>query len=642
MFSIYKELTTMEGKMSPKDRKFNSQKYFLYKIEEIFKNHHHSLEQNRTSSIQALLQDCIEINEEIFKGTGDVSRLEKSRDNLYKALFFELKTNPVTEHNLIKRDVENLLRSVTFTESKEKDNSKSKEKDNSKNKEGNINIHIKDKLAVYNFISSLTKKIKRQDIIKMHLDILYDSNQVISSFKEVDTLLDSFLNELLYEGYSLNFLDEWYQEHILKSKRFQKLTPENINIVLNIFNSLNFYKNTYVISIECWLPEQLAKELTEKSFLNFGYEFKIDEDSYIGVDNIYSGSGYYFLMTEIKACDKYKAAEKVKDALESYIDIYKSALNTFPETSLVAEKCWVRHVVNDKSEMLRTDKEKDLEIKPNKRDIENILDFINIRDDIRIRNIQSTDVLIIERAFELIRQAMDSSKENKLLNLWSALEYLLTSYPKNSIIEKARQVIPKAIALYYIKDKMNILWERIIEYKETNEFPSMQAMLICNKLFHECAYGENKYIKERFVEFLSNSYAQDLYNNFFNDIIIQREIAELNGLLENLETTGKIIQLVHDQIENDLNRIYRIRNKLVHSGNDKTDNLDVIIGRLYRYVNSLIGTIIYHKKRNSDLNLTEILFSLVQTYDWYINYIKEPEKQVYSKTNIAFPKYLFI
>lgn len=87
-------------------------------------------------------------------------------------------------------------------------------------------------------------------------------------------------------------------------------------------------------------------------------------------------------------------------------------------------------------------------------------------------------------------------------------------------------------------------------------------------------------------------------------------------------------------------------------------NVDILTIRLNKYVNSLLGTIIYYLKRNPHLDITDVLNSIYETYEWYLDCIKkeyEKNKKIIKAkseqkaTNLvldiktlAFPPYLYL
>jgi hypothetical protein len=189
---------------------------------------------------------------------------------------------------------------------------------------------------------------------------------------------------------------------------------------------------------------------------------------------------------------------------------------------------------------------------------------------------------------------------------------------------------------------MNMLWDRMKYYRYKPIGKSI------NNFFDECCReGKSfEYDLENYAMVLSDTeLAIKLYKEFDFNIIIQREISELNTLLINKDgILLSVIKDLNELIKQDLNRIYRVRNKLAHSGNNIPENIDTFTYRLYRYVNSLISTLIYHIKRNPELTITEILYSIVETYEWYMEFISavEKDRQVQNIKDLVSPRYLYL
>ncbi|MDF9840749.1 MULTISPECIES: hypothetical protein [unclassified Paenibacillus] len=610
--------TMMEENMSAQERKLVSQKYFIYRINEYFKNNHHILQEKRCDSVRAMLCDCLDIHDEINKNKGDVTKLEIALNYLYKAIIYRIEENPLSKHPFLLKDFNNLIKKL---------------KEEKRN-------HV----AEFSFISSLLKKIKNKDIITFHIDIIKDVDKL--SFSQVDELLDSLVNELLYEGYSLSFLDEWCVENILKAPEIKDLNERNLAILLGKFQEVSCKSNKYSVILNSWLPKELFEELSTKTTIKIN-DFVFSEfnknEMVIKEHNKHfiNSENYYFLKTETIACDKYKAIEKSKNTLDEFLRMYKF----FEGNSRTNQMICLHVLVKQEGENANWEKPRPANTdysriikEMDSREKEDIRDFITLRDELRNKNIQSNDLLVIQRALDLIGTSSEQSMENRLLNIWSALEYLLTFYSRTSIIEKARQIIPKVICLYYIKDKMNKLWEKILLFKEKHTQ--------INAIYTICVdtEKEDKYDKINFPSYLANTEkAQESYNALSFNITMQREVAELNFLLNKAGGTKTIITNTYTKIEHDLNRIYRIRNKLVHSGSNLNTNIDIYTGRIYRYVNCLLGTLIYHIKRSPELTITEILYSIDSTYEWYIEFLKEHENQpVANIRELSSPPYLYL
>ena len=153
-----------------------------------------------------------------------------------------------------------------------------------------------------------------------------------------------------------------------------------------------------------------------------------------------------------------------------------------------------------------------------------------------------------------------------------------------------------------------------------------------------------------------NKYSAILSELSFH-IVLERECREIIMLLTEPEKTSKAIQEYFDGIKHDLNYIYRLRNQLIHSTKDIDDSLEYISFRLYRYVNSVLSTILYYQEKNNLYSITDILISVDATYQDYNKKLspdikkkkKKSSSEIASETlspediyRIVRPKYLFI
>ena len=79
--------------------------------------------------------------------------------------------------------------------------------------------------------------------------------------------------------------------------------------------------------------------------------------------------------------------------------------------------------------------------------------FLKLKDDL-----VNEDIKVLERVLYTLNTAKTYKIQNRFLNFWSALEYTLYPFPRYTIIEKARVVVPEVFSLFYIKNKLNIFW----------------------------------------------------------------------------------------------------------------------------------------------------------------------------------------
>ena len=74
--------------------------------------------------------------------------------------------------------------------------------------------------------------------------------------------------------------------------------------------------------------------------------------------------------------------------------------------------------------------------------------FLKLKDDL-----VNEDIKVLERVLYTLNTAKTYKIQNRFLNFWSALEYTLYPFPRYTIIEKARVVVPEVFSLFYIKNK---------------------------------------------------------------------------------------------------------------------------------------------------------------------------------------------
>ena len=99
--------------------------------------------------------------------------------------------------------------------------------------------------------------------------------------------------------------------------------------------------------------------------------------------------------------------------------------------------------------------------------------FIELKD-----LMKSSDVDILERILHTLHNAKSYNIQNRYLNFWSALEYAIYPFPKESIIEKARVLVSESFA-FYIKDKMNIFWKRLgYVMRKTQHWKNILSVII--------------------------------------------------------------------------------------------------------------------------------------------------------------------
>lgn len=622
------------------NRKLNTYRYFIFSIKEYFDNQYFKLENRKFESLRNLLIDYIELDRQTKLNANDGEKLRRSKEALLQNILFYLENSALKKHEKFSKDIKNLINIIkkNFEEKDKESESKTKKKYSSKEE---IIIHT---------ITPLYKKIKNNDIIEVWIDILTEN---INNYNDVDKLIDCYVSELLFEGYSLEYLNEWWKQicnfDVIKNTN----NEDDLKNIIEKFKELSKNCNgIYKIILSLDLPKKLKEELKENKVLEINrFKYKLaDKEIYKKdeKDEKFFESNLEYLEVEVKACDKYRALDLSIYNIENYIDIYRVIDNSIKARAI--KQCLF---INDNdNEIISIHNKAKYTKEFTTREKEDIQDFIDLRDEFRRSREDSKVIIEIESVINIVHKMSEFTIENKVLNSWSSLEKIVSSYSAPSIIEKVNGIIPKVMAMYTIKQKMNHLWDRLLPIIDKLNDDSLK----------ECSRKSNskKYNKERFAKYLLNDItALGLYEKTSSNVVINRSIAEINNLLKNPKALEEHIKFVEQSIRHNINSLYRLRNNIVHNGGKVDIKIEYKIMTLQHYINCIIGTLIHHIRINPDLIIEEVLHSIVITYNSYIAGIKELENKIsniqksdlskkekeiikFGMENIAFIKYLYL
>ncbi len=589
---------------------FISQKYFIFKLADILNNSFHIFEEKRMESLQLVIGLCLDTYEEMHNTPIGTNKLEKSYSSLLENLAFHLNKHPFRKLQIYKTDFERLCRLIK---------NKDKEKDT-----------VKNPYELYMGMKSLQRKLRIQNLSAQYIE----SMEASLSFQEIDILIESFVSDLLYVGYSLNYLNKWYSE-LKDDAFFECMEKGDISLYIEKFKELNGEKKEYEVIIPYTVKSESQKEIANR-LLTKHFIIKSRED-YKKFSSDWNWKEETYACKMYIAADYYKAIEIAKKEFLTDKELFSMWQNV---TDVIRENVTIGCVFQEK--LLRMDIRKVDNTKLinyfDRNRTEQLNIFINLKD-----GMKNEDVDTLERILHMLHTAKTYNIQNRFLNFWSALEYSIYPFPKKSIIEKARTIVSESFTLFYVKNKMNIFWERL-NYTMSKKGSDKQYPK-CKKLLEYCRDGED-FNTQKLISFLQDSSRYEgVLNEIAFNIVLEREIRELIMLVSEPKKLKKAITEYHNSIIHDLDCIYRLRNQLIHSAKAKDDSLEHISLRLYRYVNSIISTILYYKKGNAEVSIIEILNSLHNTYEVYQEELERyKDKKLTSAEGykIVRPKYLFL
>lgn len=503
------------------------------------------------------------------------------------------------------------------------------------------NDAAKSSYELYLAMKSLLKKLKEDDLTKRYIECL----QGDMLFAAVDNLIETLVSDLFYMGYSLNYLNEWYVANMRDDSFYTAIQNNDTGSLIDRLAELDGKQREYEVIIPYRVrsisQQQSARQLLEKNFLIF------DRSERPELAAVAGWKEENFACKTVSAADYYKAIESVKTQFSTDKELFcmwQGGSDVIRENVKLGCLTDGRIITVD---IRKADNTKLISYIDTNR-VEQLNTFIELKD-----RMQNEDVDTLERILHTLHIAKSYNIQNRYLNFWSALEYALYPFPRNSIIEKARTVVPEAFALFYIKNKMNIFWERLLYTMGKKDAETDHPE--CKCFIDECR-GTKDFDTQKVIAYLQDEAKyRSLVGGMEFHIVLQRELMELAMLVTDPAKLKDAVEAYHDEIVHDLDCVYRLRNGLIHSAKGQDDSLEHISLRLYRYVNSIVSTILYYKKKNADVSIVEILNSLHSTYNAYMEKLKEIELKDKKKKSddkqrpsleegysFVRPKYLFL
>lgn len=615
--SIFLQENNGEMEMADKEKCFEAQIYFAFKVMDYTNNAFHAFETKALESIEYYMLKCLETYEEIQTAVaGD--KLSKAYKSLLEGLNVLLKIHPFGTIDYYRNDFSRLKKilpdggySVTNTE------------------KGQDRNYLD--ISIYMSIQSLYKKYMDAPIFHQYSNIILNTE----TFKVIDDIIEFFISDLLYGGFSFYFIKNWFSENYAQNKDFfTALTEKNISNFIEKIKEFDKNKQVFQVGIKYTLRHENKVELYDFLRKKFSLSNEKTQEQISQSGNWGSNKTLFYVFQTIEALDIYKAIELAEHKFDAAVTIFYTV--QLPTTMKVTKDkmCiagsnilaeYNTAVLKRATDMLWVDgKERD-----------QLITYMKL-------SLSATcEMDTIGRVITSIKNAKELDEQNQFLNSWSALEYLLYAYPRNSIIEKVREIIPKSSALYCIKEKLNYFWIRLCYFcSNTKNADCENTIRLCNEC-KKVGIDHEYNTKKLLLFFADEEWEAMVLGELSRNIVLKRQLMELDGILKKSDQRHKLIKRQKEKIEADLNLIYRLRNQLVHSSASSDGMLEYVEFRLFRYVNSLLATILYYKSKNNKTTIAEILNSINCTYEWYLDFVKAEIKDD-QYFDVVRPSYLFL
>lgn len=428
----------------------------------------------------------------------------------------------------------------------------------------------------------------RVDYLK---NLLYDLEFDIIQGNDVEIInkTDQLVSNCVYIGWSVLALQKAVDIlHGSKtdSAKWNSFKNKLISTEMDEYKALIKFSPRYH-SNKGYNIEKIKNEMSEMSiFIKKGYDLI---ESYSFLNNKLKRNSDYAVL-DINAFDYYTASHKA-------ISTYSNVLNIFSFYNII--EAWNMQdisitVVNTNNSTWKT-------LNPNA--IYKTYDYIdgaNKRFKIskNIYNSGSDKIslkLISAYSYANLGKA-SYSQEEKFINNWVALESLCRSQSQDSIINCILAYVPPAICLKYmfrlfrnfIEDciRCNLTFENLdsrLAEKSTNKRVAVESIITILK-------DDSKYAV--------------LYSECEKNHLLKVRCEELHNMIKEPKIMFEKITKHYTNVERQLRRLYRLRNKIAHSALQSSISLVMYIEHLSDYLSTLVSEIVmyYDETHVDDLN----------------------------------------
>lgn len=203
-------------------------------------------------------------------------------------------------------------------------------------------------------------------------------------------------------------------------------------------------------------------------------------------------------------------------------------------------------------------------------------------------NLPKPTINRIGRAIDLHSSALEANQlENKLLNLWTAIETLI---PKEieSNQDRINQIIDALIPFQLYGYLENMLKQAATDFIN---FDRKIARDTINKLTLKQKESLNDSIAAFIVTKENDALLKTVYGSLGTFPLLRWRLFYINKNFSTGKSSLSILELHKRKVEWQIRRIYRVRNLIVHSGKTPTYT-NILIENLHNYFDNFVNTII--------------------------------------------------
>ncbi|MDE3841057.1 hypothetical protein C0966_17485 (plasmid) [Bacillus methanolicus] len=206
-----------------------------------------------------------------------------------------------------------------------------------------------------------------------------------------------------------------------------------------------------------------------------------------------------------------------------------------------------------------------------------------------------------------------SSNEITFSSLWSALESILVTGHHESNIEHIKKIVPSVMCSMFVQ---RLLKNFLYDCNRVGVLPTFN-----NKPLNT-ERPEEKDIRNLFNILKDENEYQQLINKIDNYVLLRQRCIELKNDLENSESLYKLMTGHYNTISMHIQRLYRVRNNLVHAAHVEKD-IDLLVEHLHFYIRSTISELVQRLTQHNFKSLGDLFMAIEDNYYALIEILKE-------------------
>lgn len=211
-------------------------------------------------------------------------------------------------------------------------------------------------------------------------------------------------------------------------------------------------------------------------------------------------------------------------------------------------------------------------------------------------------------------------QEEKYMNLWVALESLARTKMYPDIISNVKQTVPAAMSLRYIYRVVRNYVEDCIRCKVEFDFN--------NHYIDMKQESKQKMVKETIEVFKNPELYSALLQKTQVNSLLRYRTETVYMILNDMDILKDKVKNHHDRVEWQIQRLYRIRNEIVHSALQNETSLIMYIEHLYDYLSTYITEIVTCMLERQEGMFEETLAVIKDNYDVFIAFMDKKEYQL--------------